>query len=133
MKITIPSIFVTLVVLAVPAFAAEPEADEMTPMRAHVQAMQDTLDALEEEQDPGKQAELMAQHVQQMREGLQMMDGPMSGGGSQHGMTAMSAEQRMEMMEKRMEMMQGMMGQMMGHMMEQGGQAPESAAPAHEH
>lgn len=130
MRTALTAILATLMVVGIPVFAAEQEPGSMMQMQERMQKMQDMMGAIKAEQDPAKRAELMAQHMQEMQEGMRMMGGGMQGrmqGGPQGGMQGMTAEQRMEMMEQRMGMMQMMMGQMMQHEQE------ETENPAHEH
>ncbi|MEY4640221.1 MAG: hypothetical protein RLZZ227_215, partial [Pseudomonadota bacterium] len=80
---------------------------------------------IQQEKDPAKRAELMAQHMEEMREMHAGMG--MGAGAAQQGMPAMPMEQRMQMMEQRIDMMQMMMEQMMHH------EQQETEAPTHQH
>lgn len=84
--------------------------EQMMAMQAHMQKMQATMKDIMQETDPEKRNKLMQVHMEQMQNGMQVMNH-----GKAKPMKPMNMEDRMGMMEERMGMMQMMMGQLMEH------------------
>jgi hypothetical protein len=88
----------------------------MTQMDAHMKMMRETHDKMMQAKSPEERNALMANHMQQMQDGMAMMGGMGSGGmAGMQGKSPMAGDMaaRQQMLEKRMEMMQSMMHMMM--------------------
>ncbi len=101
---------------------------DMEEMHDHMARMQAIMKKIHATKDKAEQQKLMQQHMQAMREGMNMMSAGKAGGmgnmgGMQGNHQGMMDGGKMKdchsKMGQRMEMMQGMMGQMMEHMNQQ--------------
>jgi len=105
---------------------------DMAAMHGHMTKMQKTMDEIQGTEDIKQRQGLMQQHMQEMHQGMGMMQCKVPGempGKMKSPMEMMDKDDAMsdtnammkrhKMMEQRMDMMQGMMGQMMEHMMQQ--------------
>lgn len=116
---------------------------DMGMMKQNMQKMMKQMEEIHASNDPEKRKLLMQEHMQNMHEGMQMMQG--MGGGMMMGMKSDKSDssgmmdkgmgknmssndmsQRQQMMEQRMDMMQMMMEQMMGYMSEKDREMPKS-------
>ncbi|MEY4643167.1 MAG: hypothetical protein RLZZ227_3161, partial [Pseudomonadota bacterium] len=86
MKTALKPMLTILALLAIPAFAAEraPQIQMQEQMHERMQKMQETMATIQQEKDPAKRAELMAQHMEEMREMHAGMG--MGAGAAQQGM-----------------------------------------------
>lgn len=101
---------------------------QMSQMQRSMTAMQAQMDRIRTTTDPKERRELMRAHMQAMQDTMHAMGGmggPMMMGGGQAGgmpmgdgkpMAGGDRPQRHQMMESRMSMMQGMMEQMLQHL-----------------
>lgn len=90
----------------------------MAHMQERMKIMQAQMERIHKAADPAERRKLMQEHMQSMRDGMNMMrgmGGPMMGGGKGRGMMGGDPKQREEIMERRMDMMHLMMEQMMHH------------------
>jgi len=105
---------------------------DMGAMHGRMAKMQETMDEIQGTEDIKQRQVLMQQHMQEMHQGMGMMQCKVSEempGKMKAPMKMMDKDdampgvnnmiERHKMMEQRMDMMQGMMGQMMEHMMQQ--------------
>lgn len=101
---------------------------QMTRMHEHMGKTENLMDEIRNSKQPEKRREMMHEHMNHMRTGMDMMhdDEMMHDGHMMHGKHMMDGKKsdgepcpymdgHVEMMEKRMEMMQRMMRQMMEH------------------
>jgi hypothetical protein len=95
--------------------------EQMMTMREHMRSAADTMMQLQGETDPEKRQALMQEHLEQMQEGMQMMDMMHEGNDDQLPMPNMMdmLQQRMDMMNENMDMTKMMMDQMQMHESEQ--------------
>lgn len=95
-----------------------------TRMQGRMDQMKQTMQRLQNTDDPAERRELMKQHRQQMHQAMGSMctmmgDGKKSDGDHEGGMTGkmdMDPEMRRQMMQEHMDMMEGMIEQMKAHM-----------------
>lgn len=83
-------------------------------MRQHMEEMQQIMNKAGGTRDPEQRRQLLQKHMDQMHQGMGMMQGMMGGNANQGGQK-MTDEERMQWMQQRMEMMQMMMEQMQQH------------------
>ncbi len=115
-KILATLFFITLTVQA-SAYAQDSSAST----QEHMNKMMSLMAEIKAEQNSGRLAQLMSQHMELMHEGMQMLDQ------SDTSESEMSMEARMAKTEQKMQLMQMMMSQMMNH------QDEERRRPIHEH
>lgn len=95
--------------------------DSSASTQEHTHKMMSLMAEIKAEQNSGRLAQLMSQHMELMHEGMQMLDQ------SDTSASDMSMEGRLAKTEQKMELMQMMMSQMMNH------QDEERRRPIHEH
>jgi len=97
----------------------------MGDMEKHMSEMQGIMEKIKNTKNAKERQKLMSQHMEEMHEGIDMMQNMMTGKMNDMNMDHESKEKMMgtkdmkmqqSMMTQRMDMMQSMMGQMMNHM-----------------
>lgn len=89
-------------------------------MQARMQTMRETMQKIQDTEDPAERRRLMREHMQQMHGAMGEMGGMGHQGDMHGGMMNMDADQCREMMQMHQSMMQAMMEQMGAHMRESG-------------
>lgn len=111
---TLPALIVAAAIaVSSSSQSVDREQERMKEMRQQVHEMELLMRQIEIENDPQRRSELLRQHKQALREGMDMLSDPMRGEDiARDDMLNQSMEERMQTLQNRMETRQQILEQM---------------------